>query len=406
MPSFHYRAYDARGQLVHGTVEAATAPQAGDALFARGLTALQLNAARQSVQPWWQRDLFAGNRLQRADLASMTRELATLIGAEIPLADALRILSEQAGTHQARLLATSLLADVLNGAALSDAMHKQGGTFAADYVSIVRAGEIGGALGQVLDELADLLERRLEIHAQVQSALVYPVILVCVSLVTLGIVVAVLVPSIASVFAESGRALPPAARVLMGLHAHWPFLAAIALAGGALITIAVVAALRRPRAVLLLDRCKLRLPLLGNIVLQTETARFARTLGTLLRAGVPLVQAASAAVSVIANRSIAGGVDRAIALVREGLSLHRALEREVRIPSLALRMITIGEESGKLGDMLLRVATIFERQTRHSIDRFMTVLTPVLTVTMAVVVGGLVMTIMSAMLSINDLVLQ
>lgn len=406
MPPFHYRAYDAQGQLALGTVEATTEGQASDVLFTQGLTAFQLNPATQTAEPWWQRDLLAGSRPQPTDLAALTRELATLTGAEIPLTDALRILSDQASSHRARALASSLLGEILNGAALSDAMQKQGTTFSSDYVSIIRAGEIGGTLGQVLEELADLLERRLEIRAQIQSALVYPAILICVSLAALGIIIGVLVPSIVSVFAESDRSLPPAAQFLMALQARWPELLAAVAVGGVAMTCTAAAVLRRPALALRFDRYKLKFPLLGSIVLHQETARFARTLGTLLRAGVPLLQAATAASGVIANRHIAAGTARAIALVREGVSFHRALKSETPLPTLALRLTTIGEEAGRLDQMLLRIAAIFERQTQHSIDRFMTLLTPILTITMAIVVGGLVMSIMSAMLSINDLALQ
>jgi len=406
MPTFRYRAYDAQGHLANGTVEAQSQEHATDTLFAQGLTTFQLRTFGADSNPWWQRELFAGNRSSRVEVAALTRELATLIAAEIPLADALRILSDQAGSSRVRALATGLLADVLNGAALSEAMQKQPVVFSSDYVSIVRAGEIGGTLGQVFEELADLLERRLELRARVQSALVYPVILIGVSLVTLGIILGVLVPGIASAFAESGRALPAAAQFLVAVQTRWPELLALVLGVVTVGVVTIMVALRRPHVALMMDRTKLKAPLLGNVVLQQETARFSRTLGTLLRAGVPLLQAAGAASGVIGNRHVAAGTERAIGLVREGRSLYRALESEAAFPTLALRMISIGEEAGRLDQMLLRVAAIFERQTQHSIDRFMTILTPLLTVAMAIVVGSLVMTIMSAMLGINELAIQ
>lgn len=402
MSSFRYRAYDAHGHVSSGIVEAASQQQASDTLFSQGLTAFQLHPSEQVSKPWWQRELFAGTRSLRGELAALTRELATLIVAEIPLADALRILSDQSG----RTLASGLLANVLNGVALSDAMQKQPLVFSTDYVSIVRAGEIGGTLGQVFEELADLLERRLEIRARVQSALVYPTILIGVSLVTLAIIVGVLVPGIASVFAESGRSLPAAAQFLVALEARWPeVLTALIVVGLAVVAVAL-AAFRRPHVRLIVARLRLKAPLLGDVVLHQDAARFARTLGTLLRAGVPLLQASSAASAVIGNSYVAAGTERAIGLVREGFSLHRALESKTPFPTLALRMISIGEEAGRLDQMLLRVAAIFERQTQQSIDRFMTILTPVLTITMAILVGGLVMTIMTALLSINELAIQ
>jgi general secretion pathway protein F len=151
------------------------------------------------------------------------------------------------------------------------------------------------------------------------------------------------------------------------------------------------------------DRLKLRLPVAGGFLLQHEAARFARTLGTLLKAGVPLSQAARSARSVIVNRHIAAGMDRVIEAVHQGMSLHRALRNEAVLPAIALQMISVGEEAGKLSAMLTRVALMLERQIQSSIDRFMSALTPVLTVAIALLVGALVMPVMNAVLSINDL---
>ncbi|HEY7550100.1 MAG TPA: type II secretion system F family protein [Hyphomicrobiaceae bacterium] len=406
MPTFRYQAYGDGGELAQGSVEAASQAEATEVLFLRGLTAFRLEAAGEAATPWWQREVFASRRSLATELAALTRELATLIGAEIPLDQALRVVSDQAATPRMRALAARLLADVLNGAALSEAMQRRQGIFSAEYTSIVRAGEVGGTLGQVFGELADLLERRLEVRGQVQSALIYPLILVAFSLVTLGVVVAVLVPGIASVFAESGRSLPPAVQFLVAVQSRWPEVlagTATAAIGG---TIAVVLGLRRPGIALALDRRKLRVPVLAGLVLHQETARFAHTLGTLLRAGVPLLQAADAASAALRNRHVAAGMERAIGRLREGARLHAALERETVLPPLALRMIAVGEEAGKLSAMLLRAAAVFEQQTKRSVDRLMTLLTPVLTLTMALLVGGIIITVMNAILSINELAVR
>jgi len=154
---------------------------------------------------------------------------------------------------------------------------------------------------------------------------------------------------------------------------------------------------------MLFDRTKLAVPLLARFLLQQETARFARTLGTLLRAGVPLLRAATSACDVVGNRDVAAGIARAIGLLQEGASLHHALASETSLPAVALRMIAVGEEAGKLDRMLLAVAAKFEQQTQRSIDRFMTALTPLLTMTIAVLVGGLIMAVMNAILSVNEL---
>jgi general secretion pathway protein F len=403
---FRYQAYGSRGELAKGSVEAHSEAEAGDVLFLRGLTAFRLEAAGDAITPWWRREVFVSRRSLGQAVAALTRELATLVGAEIPVDQALRVVADQAATPRMRGVAGRLLADVLNGAALSEAMQRQPGIFAAEYVSIIRAGEVGGTLGQVFGELADLLERRLEIRGQVRSALIYPLILLGFSVVTLGIVISVLVPSIASEFAESGRSPPAAVQVLLAAQSHWPEvlagLAAAAIAG----TFAIVLAWRRPWFAMLLDRQKLKLPVVAGLVLHQDTARFAHTLGTLLRAGVPLLQGADAACGALRNRHVIAGMQRAIALVREGARLHQALERETVLPPLALRMIAVGEEAGKLDQMLLRAAQVFEQQTQRSVDRLMTLLTPLLTLVMALLVGGIIVTVMSAILSINEIAVQ
>ena len=150
----------------------------------------------------------------------------------------------------------------------------------------------------------------------------------------------------------------------------------------------------------------MKLPLLGSFILQQETARFARTLGTMLRADVPLLQATTSARTVIGNRHIAAALDRAIEAVAQGVALHRALRDQTMLPAIALRMISVGEEAGKLDRILMRVALMFEQQTQRSIDRFMAMFTPMLTVTIALVVGGLILPVMNAVLSINDVAMR
>jgi general secretion pathway protein F len=406
MPTFRYRAYGARGEFSEGSIDAVTQDAAGDMLWAQGLTPFQMALADQSAKPWWQRELFSGHRSRRSDLASFTREFATLNTAEIPLDDSLRILSEQATSPTTRTLASSLLADVLNGSTLSDAMRRQPRIFSADYVSVVRAGEIGGTVGQVLEELADLLERRQEIRGKIHSALVYPMILLALSIVSLAVIIGVLVPSIAPIFADGAKPLPGFIRFLMTVQSGWLEILAGLIVIAAVAIAAITAALKRPKAGLAFDRWKVTLPILGVFIRQHETARFARTLSTLLKAGVPLLQAATSARTVVSNRHIGAGLDVAIDAIREGAALHRALKAATALPPIALRMISVGEEARKLDRMLLRVAVTLEQQTQHSIDRFMATLTPLLTIMIASLVGGLIMTVMGAISNISELVVR
>jgi general secretion pathway protein F len=403
MPTFRYRAYGLDGGFAEGTVDAASQDAANDALWSQGLTPFQMWAADASGSKWWNREITLGSGSQRGDLVAFTREFAMLNAAEIPLDDALRILREQASSSRLRALVDGLLAEVLNGTPLSDAMQKQAKIFPADYVAVVRAGEIGGTLADVFVELAELLERRTEIRARVQSALIYPCMLVTLSLGTLAIIIGGLIPAIAPIFGQTGKPLPGTIQFMLTLQERWFEIAAgVALTVSAMLGVSSVAR-RKPEVRQALDRFKLRLPVLGNFLLQQEAARFSRTLGTMLKAGVPLIQATKSACSVIGNRYMAAGMDRAIEAVHQGVALHRALRKETVLPALALQMIAVGEEAGKLDRMLTRVAIMLERQIQSSIDRFMSALTPVLTVGIALMVGALIMPVMNAVLSINDL---
>jgi general secretion pathway protein F len=407
MPTFRYRAYGLRGELAEGDVDAVSETAATDLLWTQGLTAFEIRPEGEAGKPWWQRDLLSlrsGSR--KGELTAFTREFATLNSAEVPLDDALRILSEQATSAGMRTLAASLLTDVLDGAALSDAMHRRPRIFPPDYVSVVRAGEIGGTVDVVFSELANLLERRAEVRAQIQSALIYPVILIGLSLISVGIIIGGTVPSIAPIFADNGRPMPASMSLIISIEEHWQE-ALIALA----VLVAACAAAAtlitsRPASRLAYQRRLLRLPVFGAFTLKRETARFARTLGTLLRAGVPLLQAATSARTVIINGHIGAGMDRAIDAIREGSTLYRALRTETVLPPFALRIISIGEEAGKLDRMLIRLAEMLEQQTRQSVERFMSVLTPALTVGIAILIGGMIMTVISAILSINEIPLR
>jgi general secretion pathway protein F len=406
MPSFHYNAYDDRGVLAKGSIDALSAEAARDVLWAQGLTSFQVMSSERGRARWWQRELRAGPRGLRADLATLTRGFATLTSAEIPLDESLRILSEQAPSPGLRALVTDLREEVRNGAALSDALQRRPQIFPADYVSVIRAGEIGGTVSLVLEELAALLERRQNLRAEIKSALVYPAILVGLSCVSLAVIVDILMPSLAPVLAEGGKPVPTAIRFFLTMQANWAeLLAGLVLVGG-LGAWAISIVSRRPGMRSLFDRHKLRMPMLGTLLRQQDAARFARTLGTLLRAGVPLLQAATSACGTIGNRHLAAGVSQAIGQMQEGASFHRALQGKAELPAIALRMIGIGEEAGKLDRMLLTVAAMLEQQTQRRLDRFMTLLTPLLTVAIALLVGGLIMTVMNTILSINEIAVR
>ena len=404
--SYRYVAYTRAGLPAEGRLQAGSLDDAIEMLWERGLTPFETreDSAGDSV-PWWRRELLAPRRPSRRDVAAFTRELATLVQSGIAIDDTLRIVAEQSGGRM-RPVIVAMLELVLDGMHLSDAMARHPAAFQDDYVSMARAGEASGDLARVFAELADLLERRQELAGKVTSALVYPCVLIVLALVAIGVVMGVLVPGLAPIFAQSGKPMPTMIAVIVRCEESWPsiVMAAAAIAVG--LVAAATAISRSPTARRAGDRILLDLPLAGTLSAEQNVARFARTLGSLLRCGVPLLAAQIAAGALVRNRHIAAGLVAAIDIVRDGQSLNRALSACPGVPPVALRMIAVGEETGKLGEMLLRIATVLEQQSRRRIERLMTLLTPALTVAIAALIGMLIFTVMNAILAVNEMAIR
>lgn len=407
MPNFRYKAYTAAGDVTEGDIEASSSAAAVEALHRRGLVPFATGeaGARSSDESIWNRELFGSGGLGRQALAAFTRELATLIGARLPLDEALRIAATQTRNKKLRKLANALLARILDGDALSQALAAEGETFPAHYVSVVRAGEISGTLEETFAQLADHLERQAEVRAKIQSALIYPFILLAMAVVAFAVIVAVLIPQLAPLFEGTGRTPPFAIRLFedmsRSLEANWMIWTggAVAAAG------ALAAALRDARVIHVLHRIKLKAPVFGATASGFEAALFARTLGALLKGGVSLLPALEIVETVSKNRAVRDALGRVVRDVREGAPLHRPLRDVGVYPDFAVRLVEIGEKAGRLDEMLLHAARIFETQVQRQVDRLMSLLTPMLTLAIGLGVGGLMMSVMNAILSVNDLAL-
>jgi len=404
MAAFTYRAYSSLGDVEEGQIQAKTREDAEEELWRRGLTPLETRETSGRAEAGGGRvALFGGKRLKPQQLASFTREFATLEQADVPLDQSLRLLSTQNATPALRDLAKEILRHIVDGASLSESLTRQQGVFAADYINVVRAGESMGNVGQSLGDLAEMLERRLEVRARIQSSLVYPVLLIVLAIFSTGVVLGTLVPNIAPIFSDNGKPMPAGLQFIIDAESNWPIIIGALIALGLGVFLFFRYAAERPALRTQIDHFYLRLPAVGPWLSQHETARFTRTLGSMTRAGVPLLQGLESARAVVVNRHISGEIDTAIETVRSGGSLSAALAKADGVPLVATQMIAIGEEVGKLDDMLLRVATMFERQTQRSVERVVGLMTPILTIFIAAVVGGLIMTVMDAVLGINDL---
>jgi general secretion pathway protein F len=418
LATFHYKAYTERGAVTAGTIVADGLDAAIDALYGSGLTPFETSIAdratertsapsdptREAETSIWKRELVQSNRLGLKELTAFTVELASLINSGLTLDAAFRIIAGPGASPKTARLANGLLKDVLAGLQLSEAMAQRPDVFPSDYRAILAAGEAGGATGQVLTQIAELLARRLEIRNKITSALVYPLILM--SLVSVVVIVFVLIPSISPIFVDAGLPLPGILHFFEELQDNWLIVLLAAALLGAAGFVLWGKARQNPEIMLGADRLKCSLPVIGNLVRSREAGGFARALGTLLVARVPLMSAMQTARGLVTNRHLNALYEGAIRRVPEGTPLHRAFDGDGLLPPASLRLVAVGEESGQLGPMLIQVASVIEADLQRRIERMVGLLTPALTLLIGGSIGGLIMHVMSAVLSINNLAFQ
>jgi len=404
MPRFRYSAFTPAGLVERGEIDCLTRADSLSVLSARGLVPFESAQAEgppitgQRASP-----LGRSGRLRLKIYADLTRELSVLLAADIPLDASLRLLVQQTANRRLGALAERLLAAVTAGQCLSEAIAKADLEAPAVLVSLLRAGEARGGLAPTLGDLAAFFERRIEMQGKIRSALTYPIILCVTALGAIAIIIGVLAPAIMPIFADSG-APPPVvlslAHQLGQLVTEQGYLMAI---GMIAVALSVSVLVRRPGVRTLIDRVALALPGINALIQQGSTALFARTLGTLLRNGVSLLPALEIAASVVPSPMVRAAIMQAAERVKEGRRLGDALAQTGRFSDFALRFIAIGEEASKLDFMLLHLADLSARETQRSIDRAMMLVSPLLTIVIGALIGGLFASIVQALLSMNEL---
>jgi len=404
MTLYRYQAIGARGELLEGQLEASSDAEAVARLQEQGHLPVRVQPASEAGEGLSWRQLLRSRPLAGERLLQFTQQLATLLMAGQPLDRALGILMDLPDDPQARQIIADVREAVRSGASLSAALERQHGAFGRLYVNMVRAGEAGGSLAPTLQRLAEYLERTQRLRSRVLNALVYPVILLVMVGLSLLFLLGYVVPQFAAMYESLGADLPWFSRMVLGVgesvRAGWIVLLAVPL-----LAMLVWERLRRDPAFLYRrDAWLLQRRLLGALLVRLDTARLARTLGTLLRNGVPLLAALGIARNVLANRVLTDDVDAAVTDVRNGLSLSVALARGRHFPSLALQMIQVGEESGQLDAMLLKTADTFEHETQASIERLLAALVPTVTLILAVVVGIVILSVLAPIYDLTNAV--
>jgi len=405
MPRFEFSALSEAGDVVSGELDSPDAETVIAQLHARALLPIHAVERRADAKPSGIARLLAGRRaakLSGGELALFSQQLGRLLKAGLPLDRALDILATIAG-RRAGMVVRRTLDRVRDGASLSEAMAAQRGGFPPAYVSMVRAGEAGGALHAVLTRVADFLVRSEAMRQRVISASIYPAILLAAAAVSVGLVLTVVLPQFEPMFREAGASLPATTRLVMAagdvLQRFW-WAILLALLGGALLWGRMM---RRPEIAAWRDRTLLALPVIGSLITRFEVGRFCRTLGVLLSGGVAAPRALALCGAAVGNRAIAAAIETAATRFSHGEGLASPLARSGRFPALSLQLIRIGEETGRLEEMLAEVADIYDQEVQRLLDRLLALLVPAITVGMGIIVALIIASVMTAMISINDL---
>jgi general secretion pathway protein F len=403
MPLFTYKAINSLGETEDGVRDAVDEAQLLASLQAEGYLPLKIAAANSRS--------FLGlaltgkqKKLSGKDIVLFTGELATLLESGLPLDKSLLVLMDltEDNPRLTKLIA-KVLEKVKGGSSLADALELQAGVFTKFYLNMVRAGEAGGSLGEVLTRLAEYLESAQELKDTVSTALIYPAILLVMSLASLFIMLTFVVPQFTEMFASAGKELPVSTQIVVGmaewLQSYWWILLGGSLAISSYMKMQMADPVRKK----VWDGRFLKLPLYGEILLNKETANVSRTLGTLLGNGVSIVAAMMIARETVDNLVIADAIADTEEQIKQGRHISDALLEKAIFPKMATQMIKMGEETGRLEEMLLRVAGLYDKQLRVAIQRMLALLEPALIITLGLMIGGIIVSILLAILSVNDL---
>ncbi len=404
MPTFLYKAKKADGEVVGGALSAESLQGAISRLDGMSLYPLDIREESRgrettSRPTWWAR-----RRVTSDDLVNLFRQLSDLLGAGVPLLSSLTLIENQAANPRLAGAISSIKGDVAEGSHLAEALGRHDEIFTTLQVNMIRAGEAGGFLESSLSRIAEFGEKRAALRSRIVSALIYPAVLACAGFASVVFLITYVVPKIITVFNEAGGALPMPTRILLGIDSflkrYW-----LLLAGGImLVTYLLKRFLASERGRLARDRAVLVFPVMGDLFQKLILSRFSRTLGTLLRNGVPMLEslaiAREATGSEVLRREVALSADS----VREGQGLADPLRQSFLFPAVMVEMVAVSEQSGNLSEVLLRIADKFETELDHSLDRLVALLEAVVIMLMAGVVGFVVIAVLLPVFTASSMI--
>jgi general secretion pathway protein F len=405
MPVFEYTAIDVAGKRIRGMLDADTAMSARQKLREMELMPTQVGEATKTAKP--ARDITLVELFSRpktADIALFTRQLAVLLQAGMPLIDSFNAVLEQIDNKRLVKIVFQIKETISEGASLSASLEQHTRYFPRLYVNMVKAGESSGALEVVLFRLADFMDKQLALRRRVGSAMVYPALMMMVGFGVLFFLMTYIIPTITKIFSQFDRALPTPTVVLMSVSAFmrtywWAILAAIALSA-----LLLMQYRRTERGRVRWDKMKLAVPVFGKLNRKMAVARFVRTLGTLTHSGVNLLDSLEIVKSIVDNQVIARAIDDAQNSVRKGEDLASSLKRSAVFPPVVIHMIALGERSGQLEDMLIRVADTFDDEVETTLAGLVSLLEPAMIVLMAAIVGFVVLAMLLPIFDMNSII--
>jgi general secretion pathway protein F len=404
MQSFQYKAATANGSIVDGTMTGSSREHVVAQLQSLGQIPIRVDESGDRRSRFTLQAL-RKKKVTEQQVADSTRDLATLLRAGLPLDRALGVMISLAeGSPMASLL-DDIRQRVKQGASLADAMENQGKVFSRFYINLLRAGESSGTLELVLERLAEQMESSKEVRDELTSALIYPAILVFVAITSILILLAYVVPQFTQMFEGVGQVLPLSTRITISVGEalqEYGWLLILVIVGTTWI---IRRQLQSEAGAYKWHKRMLGLPIAGPIIVKMEVARFARTVSILLHNGIPLLKALSIVKETMTNKVLAAGIERVAGQLREGQSLAKPLAESTDFPPFAIQMIGVGEQTGNLQEILTQVADTFDRDTRTTIKRALALLEPMLILVLGVIIAAVIISILVAILSVNDLVI-
>ena len=405
MPVFEYRALTSKGKKLKGIVDAESESQAitklrGDGYFPVSLSVTNAAAVKQKNI----NRSFSFKRIKTDEISVMTRQLATLIGAGIPLVQALDSLVEQTGNTLMQKVIAQIKGAVNEGKTFTKALEEHPKLFSSIYINMVRAGELSGSLDIVLERLADFSENQEALKGKLRAALVYPIFMAVIGSGILFVLITYIVPNITQVFEEMDRVLPLPTLFLISLSQFLKDFWWVLFLAGLLLTALLRLLLNRPRGRALWDLLKLKFFIIGPVSRKIILSRFSSTLGSLLRSGVGLLDAITIVRALVNNVHVAAVIDEAIDQIRKGKSMTRAFSNSEWFPAMFVQMIAVGEQSGDLESMLEKVAKAYEREVENAIAGMTSLIEPVMIAFMGLAVGFIVISILLPIFEMNQMI--